>query len=103
MAETPTNPDGYADYLSGNWAEVPDWAIRRINFLERVIETERRQRAPLYEETCPRFKHPSEEMSCFSVKQCYPYLCDCSCGKCNEIWLSDKEITYLVSSYRNRE
>jgi hypothetical protein len=31
---TPIKPDGYADHLSGNWNNVPDWVIARINFLE---------------------------------------------------------------------
>jgi hypothetical protein len=86
--------DNYADALSGDWSEVPDWVIRRLNFLEEIAEFYDRSRCPLLDDICPRFKDDIEEdqLTCRTVKHCYSHLCDCSCGKCNEIWLSDKEI-----------
>jgi hypothetical protein len=87
----PIKPDGYADHLSGNWDEVPAWAIRRINFLEEQLERNDEQRCPLMEKDCPHVP----EMSCQAVKHCYPYLCTGECGH-NEIWVSDKEKKVLM-------
>lgn len=78
--------DSYCDELSGDWSTVPEWAIRRINFLEDVMEFNDKSRCPLMEKTCPDVP----EFSCHIVKHCYPYLCNGSCGH-NEIWVSDKD------------
>jgi hypothetical protein len=82
----PLKPDGYADHLSGNWNDVPDWAILRINFLEELLVFYDKSRCPEGDNNCLTVR----DMSCHSVKHCYPYLCDGSCGH-NEIWISDKE------------
>lgn len=82
----PIQPDGYADHLSGNWDDVPEWAIRRINFLEEMIIRNDKQRCPLMEKNCPEVP----EHSCNIVKHCYPYLCTGLCGH-NEIWVSDED------------
>jgi hypothetical protein len=82
----PTKPDGYADHLSGNWDAVPDWAIQRINFLEEMIELRDKMRCPKMDELCTIVA----EHSCRTVKHCYPYLCDGSCGH-NEIYVSDED------------
>lgn len=87
----PTNPNGYAEKLSGDWNDVPEWAIKRINFLEGVIETREQLRCPRGANNCPDVP----EMSCVSVKHCYPYLCNGSCGKMREIWVSDEELKIL--------
>jgi hypothetical protein len=86
MKEKPTKPDGYCDELSGNWDDVPEWAIKRLNFLEEVLSFERKMRAPLMDEPCKNHL----DISCLTVKNCYPYFCDGSCGH-NEIWVSDTE------------
>lgn len=82
----PVNPDGYADHLSGNWDDVPEWAIRRINFLEEMLEFNDRSRCPEGYNNCPDVP----DMSCHAVKHCYPYLCNGSCGH-DEIWVSNKD------------
>ena len=82
----PIKPDGYADHLSGDWADVPEWAINRINFLEEQIDFNDRARCPMSDELCPDVT----DMSCRAVKHCYPYLCKGSCGH-NEIWVSDED------------
>lgn len=88
----PVKPDGYADHLSGNWDEVPAWAIRRINFLESQIEWNDNQRCPKKGEPCPDVS-PDPDMpegySCQCVKHCYPYLCNGGCGH-HEMWVSDE-------------
>jgi hypothetical protein len=89
----PKYPDGYADHLSGDWNDVPDWAIRRINFLEEVMRFWDDARCPLMNETCPDVP----EMSCHAVKHCYPYLCKGSCGH-NEIWVSDNDKKKLLEN-----
>ena len=83
---TPIVPDGYADHLSGDWNDVPYWAISRINFLEEQLKRNDEQRCPLMHKDCPHIP----EHSCHVVKKCYPYLCDGSCGA-NEIWVSDNQ------------
>jgi len=80
----PIMPDGYADHLSGNWDDVPYWAIARINFLEEQIKRNDEQRCPLMEKNCPN----GPGFSCYAIKHCYPYICDGSCGH-HEIWASD--------------
>ena len=80
-----TNPDGYADHISGNQDDVPEWAIERINFLEEVRKFDDKSRCPHMHENCP--KNP--DISCHAIKHCYPYLCDGSCGH-NEIYVSDE-------------
>ena len=90
MVTKPLVPEGYADHLSGNWDEVPEWAIRRINFLEEQLKWNDEQRCPKMHETCPKIP----EHSCHTVKHCYPYLCDGSCGH-NEIWVSDEEKEFV--------
>jgi hypothetical protein len=98
----PIKPDGYDDELSGDWNDVPEWAIRRINFLEHTIEFNDRGRCPNMDETCPVTNgHPEGDMSCQSIKHCYPYLCDGSCGKCNEIWVTDKERKQIIEDRLN--
>ena len=82
----PIKPEGYADHLSGNWDDVPEWAICRINFLEESIEFNDRSRCPEGYNTCP----DDGEMSCHIIKHCYPYICKGACGH-NEIWVSDKD------------
>lgn len=82
----PAITEGYADHLSGNWDDVPDWAIARINFLEEQMKWNDEARCPLMEKDCPNVP----EMSCHSVKHCYPYLCNGSCGH-NEMWVSDNQ------------
>lgn len=86
MKEKPIKPDGYADELSGDWSNVPDWAIRRINFLEETMKFYDKSRCPKMHDDCPDVP----EMSCHSVKHCYPYLCRGACGH-NEIWVSDRD------------
>jgi len=81
----PTCPDGYADHLSGDWVDVPEWAIERINFLEEVIKFNDKSRCARMDEDCP----DCPGMSCRAVKRCYPYHCHGSCGY-NEIWVSDE-------------
>jgi len=97
MAENtkPTNPDGYADHLSGDWNDVPEWAIKRINFLEEVIETREQARCPRGANNCPDVP----EMSCSAVKHCYPHLCDGTCGKSRDLALSDREFE-MIRNYR---
>jgi len=82
----PLAPEGYAKHLSGNWDDVPDWAIARINFLEEQMKWNDEVRCPLMEKDCPNVP----EMSCHSVKHCYSYLCNGSCGH-NEMWVSDNQ------------
>ena len=84
----PTKPDGYCDELSGDWKDVPDWAIRRINFLEEVMEFYDKSRCPRMSEPCTTSRN--SDLSCHTIKHCYPYLCNGSCGH-NEIWVSDKD------------
>ena len=81
----PIRPDEYAEHLSGNWDDVPAWAIRRINFLEEQMQRNDKRLCPEWENTCP----DCQEYSCHIVKHCYPYLCSGSCGH-NEIWVCDK-------------
>jgi hypothetical protein len=83
---TPIVPEGYADHLSGNWDDVPDWAISRINFLEEQLKRNDEMRCPLMGKTCPK----DGEHSCHTIKHCYPYICDGSCGH-NEVWISDNQ------------
>lgn len=92
----PTNPDGYADHLSGNWGDVPDWAIARINFLEEQLKFKRERIAPLMYNDCPA----CPGFSCDAVKNCYSYLCDGRCGSTNEIFVNDEEKAQI---YRARE
>jgi hypothetical protein len=94
----PIDPGDYCDEMSGDWSEVPEWAIRRINFLEERSDGWERMRCPLMMETCPDVT----DMSCFSVKHCYPYLCNGSCGKSNDMWVSDEELT-MIRKYRGLE
>jgi hypothetical protein len=49
----PIKPDGYADHLSGNWDDVPEWAINRINFLEETMEWYDKSRCPEWDNSCP--------------------------------------------------
>ena len=93
----PTGQDNYCDELRGDWSQVPDWAIRRLNFLDEVLEFERRSRAPLMNEICPKYKGDEQEMSCICVKLCLNHLCDGSCGKCNEVWVND-EIIQMINT-----
>jgi hypothetical protein len=93
----PMHPDGYADHLSGNWNDVPEWAIERINFLEEVAQFNERSRCPKMHENCPA--EPS--LSCSSVKHCYSHICDGSCGH-NEIWVSDEEKA-MIKAYRKEK
>jgi hypothetical protein len=89
----PVKPDGYCDELSGSWEDVPEWAIRRINFLEEVREFNDKARCPLMHDTCPNVP----DMSCHSVKHCYPYLCNGACGH-NEIWVSERLSTDQINA-----
>lgn len=85
----PIKPDGYASELSGNWDDVPEWAVRRINFLEETIEWNDKMRCPRMNEVCPDYM-----FSCRTIKHCYPHLCNGVCGH-NEIWVSDEEKQHL--------
>jgi hypothetical protein len=82
----PIKPDGYADHLSGDWKDVPEWAIERINFLEEVFERFDNQVCPKMNNPCP----DCPEESCHTIKHCYPYLCNGGCGH-NEMYVSEKE------------
>lgn len=81
----PLKPEGYTESLSGDWNEVPDWATRRINFLEEMLDLHDKQRCPKLDSNCTEVSG----LSCRTVKHCYPYLCNGSCGH-NEIWITDK-------------
>ncbi len=91
----PLNPDGYCDEMSGDWKDIPDWVIRRLNFLEEMIEINERHRCPLMHEICPVTKNDHEPLSCEAIKHCYPYLCDGSCNKCNEFYLFNEEVEMI--------
>jgi hypothetical protein len=95
----PIKPDGYADHLSGDWKDVPEWAIKRINFLESMLEWNDKSRCPLLDEPCPDV---GGDLSCRTVKHCYHYLCDGGCGKTNEIWVSDENLK-MIRSNEGRE
>lgn len=82
----PLVPEGYASHLSGNWNEVPNWAIARINFLEEQLKRNDEARCPLMEKICPA----DSIFSCYSIKHCYPYICNGECGH-NEMWVSDNQ------------
>ena len=92
----PTDPNGYADHISGNWEDVPEWAIERINFLEECAKFNEKSRCPKTKEDCPA--HP--DLSCSAVKHCYPYLCNGSCGH-NEMWVDDDKEKAMIMKYRN--
>jgi hypothetical protein len=98
MTVKPVKPDRYADHLSGDWSTVPDWAVRRINFLEEVIAFNDKARCPLLEIACPDVP----ELSCGAVKHCYSHLCHGACGH-NEIWVSDEEKALLYEAKNRRE
>jgi hypothetical protein len=89
----PIHPDGYADHLSGNWDDVPDWAIARINFLEQRWEWENKARCPQMNELCPDVP----DMSCFAVKHCFHYLCKGTCGH-DEIYVTEDDKKLLKSN-----
>lgn len=95
MPTEPLHKDEYCEELTGDWSQVPEWAIKRLNFLEGVIEHERRSRAPLGNDTCPKFIGEDSGISCLSIKLCLPYLCDGSCGKTNEVWADDEIIAAM--------
>lgn len=97
MAEKlkPLFPEGYASELSGNWGDVPEWAIARINFLELTAIVREKQRCPRGDKDCP--SEPT--MSCSAIKHCYPHICDGSCGH-NEIWVSNEEKQILKNNRR---
>jgi hypothetical protein len=82
----PIKPEGYTDHLSGNWDDVPEWAIARINFLEEQMVLNDKRRCYKYDGICPNVG----DMSCHSVKHCYPYLCNGECGS-NEMWVTDNQ------------
>lgn len=92
----PVRPDGYAEHLSGDWKDVPDWAIRRINFLERSQDMMEKRLAPRRHEGCPDVP----EHTCSTVKHCFPYHCSGTCGH-NEIHVTDEEkiILKVLSEY----
>ena len=97
MVTEPIRPYGYSDHLSGDWRDVPEWAIKRINFLEEQLIWYDKQRCPLMEKPCPDV----EELSCRTVKHCYPYLCSGGCGH-NEIWVSDTNLK-MIRTNEGRE
>ena len=100
----PIDPGNYCDELTGDWKDVPAWAIRRINFLEDTSAFNERSRCPRGHDTCPDVgpdPDSPEGYSCTCVKHCYPYLCKGGCGH-NEIWVSDAE-KELIQKYRREK
>jgi len=87
----PIKPDGYAKHLSGDWNDVPEWAIKRINFLEEMLDYNDKQRCPLMEKSCPAVG----DLSCHTIKHCYPYLCNGVCGH-DEIYVSERMKTLIL-------
>jgi hypothetical protein len=96
----PKDSGNYCDELSGNWDDVPAWAIRRINFLEETVESYEKSRCPKMYEDCPEQSayDPDGRLSCSIIKHCYPYLCRGACGH-NEVWVSEDEKA-ILASYR---
>lgn len=90
----PVKPDDYCDEMSGNWDDVPEWVIKRLNFLEEVLEFNDKMRCPLMENPCPN----EPEFSCRTIKHCYSYICNGKCGH-NEIWVSDEDKKKLGDEY----
>jgi hypothetical protein len=88
--ETRTPDDGWTERCSGDWAIVPEFAIRRINSLQDMLNFNDAARCPKGNQNCP----DEPDMSCGIIKHCYPYLCKGSCGH-NEIWVSDEAKNFL--------
>ncbi len=97
----PIDPGNYCEELSGDWNEVPAWAIRRINFLEETLAFNDRARCPKGHEDCPATVKSCDLLSCQAVKHCYSHICDGSCGH-NEIWVSDDEKA-IIMRYRKEQ
>lgn len=86
----PLKPEGYTERLSGNWNDVPEWAVLRINFLEEQLERLEKRLAPhRHDKDCPDIGSV-DPLTCSTVKHCYPYLCHGGCGH-NEIHVTDEE------------
>ena len=90
------NPDGYCREMCGDWSEVPEWVIKRLNFMEEMLEFRENIMCPLGTEKCPdTADYPEGGMSCYVVKHCFPHICECGCGKCNTMYLFDDEIKWV--------
>lgn len=86
----PVKPEGYTERLSGNWNDVPEWTVRRINFLEEQLELLEKRLAPhRHDKNCPDIGDV-DPLDCSTVKHCYPYLCHGGCGH-DEIHVTDEE------------
>lgn len=95
------NSEGYCQEMCGEWADVPEWTVKRLNFLEEMVEFREHEMCPLGTEKCPAtMDYPEGSASCSTVKHCFPYLCDCSCGKCNTMYLFDDEIKAIQNLRR---
>lgn len=96
----PIKPGDYAPEMSGNWGTVPNWAIRRINFLEECLAVTNKQRCPMGEEPCPAAQLEGP-ISCSAVKHCYSHICDGRCGH-NEIYVTDEEKLSLIQARKEK-
>lgn len=91
--------ENYTESLTGDWNDVPAWAIRRINFHVICRRFDERSRCPRGKLPCTMDRH--SDLSCSTIKHCYPYLCDGSCGH-NEIWVNSEEKA-LIMKYRKEK
>lgn len=97
------NANGYCKELSGDCSVLPEWVIKRLNFLEEMLEFRENIMCPLGTEKCPdTADYPNGGISCYAVKHCFPYLCECGCGKCNTMYLVEDEIKMIREFRRER-
>lgn len=83
----------YTAELEGDWTQIPEWAIKRMNYLENCLVDAEKRLSPLMDKPCPA---DPGKLSCSANKHCFPGMCDGSCGKTHEIWVTQAELEALI-------